>query len=321
MDCTGKLPPELLKRHVFNFRGVRRSEVVTGPGIGEDAAVIRLGRRRYLLASTDPIVGAGEEDSGRFLVEINVNDIAVKGGDPLYLLVTLLVPQRLGVEYISRCMKEIHKACRCYGIAVIGGHTELSGEIDKPLISGTIIGKSRRLFTMQKARTGDIILLAGEVAIEGAYLIYMSRKDELQGLLTPEEEAEVLSYKERLSVYPYSKLIRDDVLFMHDPTEGGIMGGLAEFDALLNDGAVLWNGGPELRTPVKKICEALSIDPGHLISSGALLALVPAGKIEKVERKLHKASFPCHRLGEIAREGNVPGDFREELWPHLQRKP
>jgi hydrogenase maturation factor len=318
MDLTGKLPPELLKKHVLRYQGQRRQEVMAGPGVGEDAAVVRLGRRKYLLVSTDPIVGAGEEDAGRFLVEINVNDIAAKGGDPRYLMLTLLVPPRLGVSYIERTMAEIDRACRRYGMAVIGGHTEITPEIHRPLLSATIIGESRRLLSLEKASVGDLLFLVGDAALEGAYLIYTARRSELQGLFTPEEEKEILGYKEKLSVYPYSVLIRSMALFMHDPTEGGILGGMAEFDLLLKEKGIRSLNTLELRPPVEKLCRHLGIDSRRLISSGALLALIPRKKAGKAEKLLKKAGCPCQIVGEVASLGDVSHEFEEELWKHLK---
>jgi hydrogenase maturation factor len=318
MGLTGKLPPELLKEHVLRFQGAKRKDVMAGPGVGEDAAVVRLGKRRYLLVSTDPIVGAGEEDAGRFLVEINVNDIAAKGGDPLYLMLTLLVPPRLGVAYIERTMAEIHRACERYGMAVIGGHTEITPDLDRPLLSATIIGRSNRLLSMKKASVGDLLFLVGEAALEGAYLIYTARRNELKGLLTSREEEEVRGYKERLSVYPYSRLLRRMALFMHDPTEGGVLGGMAEFDLLLDGKGIKASDHLRLRPPVEKLCRHLGIDPGRLISSGALLALIPRGKAEKTKRLLERAGHPFQIVGEVAPRGDVSHHFEEELWKHLK---
>ncbi len=88
---SGKLSPEALKRNVLNYIGTVREELLIGPAVGEDAAVIEWPKGKYLIFSSDPIVGA-EKGAGRLLVRINSNDIASKGGDPAYLAVTLILP-------------------------------------------------------------------------------------------------------------------------------------------------------------------------------------------------------------------------------------
>lgn len=67
---SGKLSPEALKRNVLNYIGTVREELLIGPAVGEDAAVIEWPKGKYLIFSSDPIVGA-EKGAGRLLVRIN----------------------------------------------------------------------------------------------------------------------------------------------------------------------------------------------------------------------------------------------------------
>ena len=141
---AGKLPPEALKRSVLSYVGARRPEVLIGPGVGEDASVIRWPDGKYLVFSSDPIVGA-DKGAGRLLVRINSNDIASKGGDPAYLAVTLVLPPALGEEGARRIMSEIDEECRAQGIAVAGGHTEFNDRYDRPVIMGALIGTADKV--------------------------------------------------------------------------------------------------------------------------------------------------------------------------------
>ena len=132
---SGKLSPEALKRNVLSYNGAPRPEVLIGPGVGEDAAVIKWPEGKYMVFASDPIVGA-ESGAGRLLVRINSNDIASKGGDPAYLTVTLILPPSFGEGGAARIMREIDEECRAQGIAVAGGHTEFNDRYDRPVIMG-----------------------------------------------------------------------------------------------------------------------------------------------------------------------------------------
>ena len=57
-NSVGKLPPEILETDVLRYVGALRPEVLVGPGLGEDAALIRWGDAPYLVAASDPVVGA-----------------------------------------------------------------------------------------------------------------------------------------------------------------------------------------------------------------------------------------------------------------------
>ena len=77
-DLTdGKFPPALLE-DLLQWRGAESADVLAGPGIGEDAALIRWPEGAFLTVSSDPIVGA-QKGAGHLLVAVNANDIACKG--------------------------------------------------------------------------------------------------------------------------------------------------------------------------------------------------------------------------------------------------
>ncbi|MBR1439069.1 MAG: hydrogenase expression protein, partial [Synergistaceae bacterium] len=120
----GKLQPDVLRESVLDFAGALRNDLLVGGGIGEDAALIRV-PDGILVAASDPVTGAAK-NAGKLLVHINANDVACKGADPSWLIVTLIVPDKLGVTFIHDIMQEIHTACAEMGIAVAGGHTELT---------------------------------------------------------------------------------------------------------------------------------------------------------------------------------------------------
>jgi hydrogenase maturation factor len=79
---VGKLAPDLLAK-LIEFQGWPDDRIVLGPSIGEDAAVIKLGDR-YLVAKTDPITFVGKE-IGRYLVQVDANDLATTGAVPPFL--------------------------------------------------------------------------------------------------------------------------------------------------------------------------------------------------------------------------------------------
>ncbi|MDR1048685.1 MAG: hydrogenase expression protein, partial [Synergistaceae bacterium] len=189
---VGKLPPDLLESDVLALRGARRPEVLIGPGLGEDAALIRWEGAPYLVAAADPIVGASE-GAGRLLVHVNANDIACKGGDPAWFVVTLIVPAREGVERVRRVMEEVHDACESLGVAVAGGHTELTDRYDRALLAGTMMGPSHYDLRAGHIRAGDAILMTKHAGLEGMSILAHDRQD-LLSFLSAEERAEVRSW-------------------------------------------------------------------------------------------------------------------------------
>ena len=65
--------------------------MISGPKVGEDAAIIDMGDR-LLVAKSDPITFAADR-IGWYAVQVNANDVACTGGTPKWFLATLLVPE------------------------------------------------------------------------------------------------------------------------------------------------------------------------------------------------------------------------------------
>ena len=105
----GKLPGELLQA-VLDKHVPRDPRVVVGPRVGEDAAVIDLGDR-YLVATADPITFA-TDDLGWYALQVNANDIVVRGATPRWFLATLLLPARTTDEESVRALfAQLASAC------------------------------------------------------------------------------------------------------------------------------------------------------------------------------------------------------------------
>jgi len=315
---VGKLPPEILRSKILSFSGFERPEVLVGPNVGEDACVLDLPAGKYTVVASDPIVGASK-GAGRLLVHVNVNDIACKGGDPGYFMVTLIIPVSMGLPFAESIMSEIDAACRDLKIAIIGGHTEFTDRYDKPVIVGTAIGSSSYLYKAGSIRPGDVVIMTKHVGLEGMSILAHDRPDLLTPVLSEEEIKEVLSWTSDLSVYPESRLVRDKVKFMHDPTEGGMMGGLSEIAGSSKLGISIDYDAITIDPITEKVRKHLGFDVMHLISSGVLLMVANAEDSSSVVEKLGGAGINAAVIGEMvpAGEGNWKPDSTEELWKIL----
>ena len=310
---SGKLPPEDLEARVLRYVGAPRDEVIIGPGVGEDAAVIDWPPGRFLVASSDPIVGASQ-GAGRLLVHVNANDVAAKGGDPAYLLVTLILPRSWTGSQVEGLMKEVDEACRELGVAVVGGHTEFSDRYRDPVLCGTLLGPADRVLSAQAIRPGDVVVVTKHVGLEGMTILAADRPDLLGPVLGDEGLREVSPWSSSVSVVPEARILRPWCRFMHDPTEGGFMGGMDELCRLASLGVRLDMGRIPLHPATRKAAWALGFDPLRLISSGVLLAVIPPEHVERALGALGASGIPAAAVGTMDEGG--PRDFgmREELW-------
>src|SRR5512137_1225296 len=109
---TGKLPPELLKR-LLKYSGARDRRGVLGPGIGEDAAVVRLGKETLVL-KTDPVTYASDM-IGWYAVNVNANDVATRGAKPAWFQAVVLLPPGSDEALAESIFRQISKASKKLG--------------------------------------------------------------------------------------------------------------------------------------------------------------------------------------------------------------
>ena len=229
---VGKLPPDLLAQ-LISQAPIRDERVLLGPGIGLDCAVIDNGPN-LLVFKTDPITFV-TEDIGWYAVQVNCNDIATTGAIPRWMLVTLLLPDQGTDEgQVRRIFEQVYQACEKIDVALIGGHTEITYGLNRPILVGTMIGEVSRgkLITPKGARPGDRILLTKGVPIEATAILAREFYDQLSEVLTGEELRCAADYlfDPGISVLEDARMATEagEITAMHDPTEGGLASALWE---------------------------------------------------------------------------------------------
>jgi len=301
---VGKLPPLLLQQLVADAP-VTDPDVLLGPGIGLDCAVVRHGGR-LLVFKSDPITFATDE-AGWYLVQVNVNDIATTGATPRWLMLTMLLPEgQSDRRLVERLSQQVYDACSQYGISVVGGHTEVTFDLPRPILLGTLIGEveEERLVTPEGIRPGDALLLTKGVPIEGTAIIAREFGPRLRASLLGEEleEAAGYLYEPGIGVWhdAQTALAAGRVTAMHDPTEGGLAAALWE---LAEAGQCVLEFAPAL-VPIsdvsRKICRIMGIDPLATIASGALLLSARPQDADAICRALQNEGIPCAVIGQAA---------------------
>jgi hydrogenase maturation factor len=300
----GKVPPNILELHVFKHLGKSNPDLILGPSLGQDASLIRLGNR-VLVASTDPITGS-VEDIGWLAVHINANDIATFGVTPTWFLNSIMLPVGATPEQLEQIMKQIHEAAESLGITVAGGHTEITEDIDKPIIAGFMIGETTEgeYVTSSGAQPGDSIILTKTVALEGTAILASEGRTFLKSKLESEIIDAAISLRDSISV------VKDGITAfntgyltsMHDPTEGGLANGIHEMCDASNVGCRIKFENIPIHESTKSICDLLNVNPLHLISSGCMLMTCTSIHADAVIKSLNTESIQATVIGHIVKD-------------------
>jgi hydrogenase maturation factor len=296
---VGKLDPSILRGLVFNRLGVPSPRVVLGPHIGEDASVIDFGDRA-LVVHSDPITGA-VENVGWLAVNVCTNDIATRGIRPLWILTVLLLPETFTTTQLKDITAQIDRASKQLGVAVVGGHSEVTVGINRPIIITTAIGETvdKKFVRTSGAKVGDSIIMTKGAAIEGTAIL----AHELSNFL--EEKIGKKTIENAKKLVKMTSVVKDaltaveagEVHAMHDATEGGVAGGLQEIAWASNVGVVAHEKKIPVRSETDAICNALGIDPLKTISSGTLLIAAKPESAEKIVAALAREGLRASIIG------------------------
>ena len=273
----GKLSQEHMMGLFSIGLGAHRRDVVVGPALGLDCAVLKVSDEVYAVVKSDPITFASER-IGWYAVQVNANDVATTGADPAWFLSTLLLPPTVEEGMVREVFSQIHRAAKEMGVAVVGGHTEVTPAVEQVLVSATMIGfiKPSELIMGEDVSPGDLILMTKGAAIEATAIIAQDKGDEVSRMLGQEKQREGAAFLDRpgISVLKEARLLRDGgaVKAMHDVTEGGVRAAIYELAKACELGLEFYEASVPIDPLTFELCGCFDLDPLACISSGSLLA-------------------------------------------------
>ena len=159
-------------------------------GVGDDAAALDLGSDQLLLATCDSQVEgrhflshiATPREIGHKALAVNLSDIAAMGGEPLWVLVSLIAPPELDVSVVDGIYDGLRALAKRYHVAIVGGNVSST---NGPLtLDITALGRVTRgqIVTRAGAHPGDRLLVTGSL---GAGLVGLRLFTATSGVETP----------------------------------------------------------------------------------------------------------------------------------------
>jgi len=302
----GKLSNELLVSYLSGLAPADPSVLVPA-GIGEDVTALDIAGAETLVAHGDPITLSSRR-LAEYAVLVNANDIAASGGVPRWLLTTVLLPTGTTASQALALLADLGVAATSAGVALVGGHTEVSDAVTRPVVSATMLGTMRRADLRDKRETlpGDQVILTKALAVEGTALLAEELGERLRALGMGERELdacrELLSL---MSIVPEARLAAGfaGVRAMHDITEGGLATALRELAVACGHGIVVHHERVPLLPETRRLCALLGADPLGLIASGSLLVCCRPDDTEPLLRALAGEGIAATVIGEVGERG------------------
>ncbi len=317
---SGKLSESIIKRSVLKEIHTRNPQVESGAGIGRNAAVIS-GCGDTVAATTT--VTLGEDYWGIIGINRVANDIACMGGCIHGVLMNVTMPSRFHERLLKEIMRQSETVCKELGLQIIGGHTEISDDVSKPVISYTGIG-SRKYGISGSVLPGHQIAVTKWIGMEGAFLMAQYCKEQLHGRFP----AQMLDFANNchnwLSVSEEAGLAAESgVSYMHNLSNGGILNALWELSVYDKLGMTVDFKKIPVRQEIIEMCEFYNMNPYRLLSGGSLLmTFEPKCGIVSI---LEEREIPVVIIGEVTDSNDkllvnedevrfIDVTCRDELW-------
>jgi protein-tyrosine-phosphatase len=174
------------------------------------------------------------------------------------------------------------------------------------VLSGAVIGKTRRHITTGGAKAGDTIIMTKFAALEGTSILANKMDSKFAG------SASKLS--EMLSVVKDARIAAEcGVNAMHDITEGGILGAAYEMAYASKLGFIINLKSVPVLPETVELCKHFNISPYELISSGSLL--ITTSDAEYVMDKLKQNDIFSAIIGEVSEGESRYTDLKGEIFP------
>lgn len=284
----GKVSESVLKRSILKNLDQNNCKEFGFPQVDNDGGILDVPEDYMLVATTDPITTAVHNIPALAIHNV-VNDLVVMGAKPKAVLLTILLSPEKRESYLKRWMEEIRIICKKYGIKILGGHTETSNAVNRPILSVTGLGWLEKEYyaTKEGIRAGQDIVMTKGIGIEGTAIMAYDRQEELSKRFSPGFIRQCQDFIQDISIYEDAKIAKNLCTSMHDVSEGGLFGGLWEIAEGARVGLEIELRKILIRQETIELCELFDVNPYTLVSGGTMLAVTDYGAalVSKLEEK------------------------------------
>ncbi len=294
----GKLSDSILKRTVLKQVKNKRSEIISGAGVGEDCAIFACEGSDIASCVEEYVVADGQ--SMWRAIHKCANNLATSGAEPFAVMLGIILPPKASEEKLKKLMEAAAQAARELNMQIAGGHTMVSPYVTQKLAVITAYGKVAKgtCLTTKGVKPGQDIVMTKWIGMEGTAILAQKNRE---GLLSRYPEYlvdEAAGFDKYLSVIPEAKIASEvGECRMHDASEGGILAALWELTDSSGVGLTVDMKKIPIRQETVEVCEFCDVNPYELLSGGCLVITTKDG--DALVEKLHEQNIPAIVVGKI----------------------
>jgi thiamine-monophosphate kinase len=312
-------------------------------GAGDDAALLDLSgvaADALLVATCDAQVEgqhfslgvATPEEIGHKALAVNLSDLAAMGAEPLWALVSLLLPRALEVATLDGVYAGLRSLAARYNVALVGGN--ISATVGALAIDVTALGRVPRDQALLRAggAPGDLILVTGTLGAAAAGVLLQgkdTRLDAVSAAMRARAHAAQVSPQPRVA--EGRALAPSGVVTAMLDVSDGLAADLGHLCAASHVGAELDADAVPVDPAARAVAEALERDALELALEGGedyeLVFTVRADGVERALEAVAQAGGSARVMGRLTEPGAslrlryADGQIEELVargWDHLR---
>ncbi|MCF7794121.1 MAG: hydrogenase expression/formation protein HypE [Candidatus Cloacimonetes bacterium] len=238
-------------------------------------------------------------DIGKLSITGTVNDVAMTGAIPKYILITYIIEEGFKIDDLRKITESVQKAAIDAGVKIIAGDTKVveKGKADGIYITTTGIGflPEKVELSSQKIEVGDKIIVNGNLGDHTVAIINARQNLELDP--APKSDCASLNHLVQFM------LKNGDVHFLRDATRGGVATILNEVSDDTGFGIIIDEEALPISENVEAVCGLLGLDALYMANEGKLVSFISQKDENIIDKmKTHKSGKNSAIIGEVTNE-------------------
>lgn len=225
------------------------------------------------------------------------NNAAVEGMIPKMVSLSVTMPEHMREIKLKNIMHAAADTAEEIGIPITDGHTETVAEIEKPIITATVVANARN-WKKGVVAPNQKIIMTKWAAMSGAARIALENRDKLSTRYPEFIINDAIELQQFYSIIPEAAVATESgAIYMNDCSDGGVFAALWQLADKNGVGLKVNLHDIPIRQESIEVCEYFDINPYKLRSDGSLL--IVADEPDELIKKLHGKNIPAQVIGEI----------------------
>lgn len=244
-------------------------------------------------------------DIGTLSVYGTVNDLLVRGAEPLWLTLSLILEEGLSLGVLDRVLESVAEAARLCGVSVVAGDTKVvpRGAVDRMFVSTAGLGRLIEPGPSGSAsiEVGDVLLVSGPIGRHG--IAILAAREEMAFEPPPESDCGPL-----IEAVVALRTAGVRVRAMRDATRGGVTAVMHEWARDCGRTLVIEEERVPISPSVRGVSELLGLDPLNVANEGTMVVAVHPDDARSAQIALQSVSAfaQAARIGFVRARGVLP---------------